>query len=586
MKNLTKMASLLFLGMASQNASAYNWTDCGGVPLFAGDGVQSFGYATIGPSGLTAAEITATSQAFSRLSAFSLGSATLGRGIDNSFALNNGENEIWQDTGVGTAICNWRFFLPPTCSVIEVDIRLGAPTWYALENSNHTPYGNSGRSVQGVQVHEGGHCIGLGHVNNLYGIMGQEWTHVNRNSTTTYYGPGEDTSDALIDLHGERSGGADTYRDVGVTTWRYSHASGAYSAHKMGRLLDSGGTELTKTGQEWFGQDEYLIDAGDGFRMEATYENNGEKNTENPVAISFYLSTNSIISTFDTLLLGPVSFSLGRGAPFEHTQTGLTIPIDTAAGDYFVGVIVDSDSTIPETTSSNNYAHWPITIPPPDLTVSAPSVSDTTPTTTQTIIGFATINNVGGAQSAATTLRYFRSTNSFISTSDTQVDTDSQGIINPGASVGRNEPFIFSATPGTYWYGACVDTVAGETVTNNQCSAAVQVVVSLPPVDTDNDGVVDSLDNCILKPNGPLLPDAGGFSQRDTDSDGYGNVCDPDFNQNLIVDPLDFSMLKSVLGSPAAPDQDLNGNGIVDPLDFSTLKSFLGQPPGPSGLAP
>jgi len=95
--------------------------------------------------------------------------------------------------------------------------------------------------------------------------------------------------------------------------------------------------------------------------------------------------------------------------------------------------------------------------------------------------------------------------------------------------------------------------------------------------DADNDTVLDGLDNCMFKFNDP---------QRDTDNDGYGNVCDADFNNNGIVDPLDFSLLKSVLGSPFAPDQDLNGNGIVDPLDFSVLKSKLGQPPGPSGLVP
>jgi hypothetical protein len=150
-----------------------------------------------------------------------------------------------------------------------------------------------------------------------------------------------------------------------------------------------------------------------------------------------------------------------------------------------VGVIADVNNTIPETRESqNNYAHYPITIPPPDLTVTAPSVSDTTPTTTQTITGFATINNVGGAQSAATTLRYYRSTNSTISGADTQVGTDAQAIINPGDSIVRSEAFIFSASAGTYWYGACVDAVAGETATGNNCSTGVQVTVTdvAPPV--------------------------------------------------------------------------------------------------------
>jgi len=34
-----------------------------------------------------------------------------------------------------------------------------------------------------------------------------------------------------------------------------------------------------------------------------------------------------------------------------------------------------------------------------------------------------------------------------------------------------------------------------------------------------------------------------------------------------------------------SPNHDLNGNGIVDPADFSILKTYLGKAPGPSGLA-
>jgi hypothetical protein len=94
--------------------------------------------------------------------------------------------------------------------------------------------------------------------------------------------------------------------------------------------------------------------------------------------------------------------------------------------------------------------------------------------------------------------------------------------------------------------------------------------------DADQDGIPDLGDNCTLVVNA---------DQRDTDADGYGNICDADFNDNGIVDPGDFSTLKAALGTAAA-DQDLNGNGIVDPSDFSRLKANLGQPPGPSALAP
>jgi len=96
-------------------------------------------------------------------------------------------------------------------------------------------------------------------------------------------------------------------------------------------------------------------------------------------------------------------------------------------------------------------------------------------------------------------------------------------------------------------------------------------------VDTDNDGVFDSLDNCILLANA---------NQRDTNGDGYGNRCDPDFNNNRIVDSQDGALLKAAFGSTAFPDRDLNGNGIVDSQDGAILKSFFGKPPGPSGLRP
>ncbi|MCH9696755.1 MAG: thrombospondin type 3 repeat-containing protein [Gammaproteobacteria bacterium] len=95
--------------------------------------------------------------------------------------------------------------------------------------------------------------------------------------------------------------------------------------------------------------------------------------------------------------------------------------------------------------------------------------------------------------------------------------------------------------------------------------------------DTDDDGVIDKVDNCINIANA---------DQRDTDEDGYGNICDPDFNNNGVVDPFDFSQLKSRFGDTDAELEDLNGNGVVDPFDFSLLKSLFGTAPGPSGLNP
>ena len=105
--------------------------------------------------------------------------------------------------------------------------------------------------------------------------------------------------------------------------------------------------------------------------------------------------------------------------------------------------------------------------------------------------------------------------------------------------------------------------------------------------DSDADGAYDSQDNCIDVANGPLLPDAGGNSQRDTDGDGYGNICDGDLgNSGGIVNFADLAAFKTTFGTTNA-DGDLNGSGgIVNFADLARFKALFGKPPGPSGIKP
>lgn len=95
--------------------------------------------------------------------------------------------------------------------------------------------------------------------------------------------------------------------------------------------------------------------------------------------------------------------------------------------------------------------------------------------------------------------------------------------------------------------------------------------------DTDGDGVPDASDNCTLVANA---------DQRDTNGDGFGNVCDPDLDNNGIVNTFDLNLLRSVFGTSGDLDADLDGNGIVNTFDLNILRSYFGSPPGPSGVAP
>ncbi|MFK8032418.1 MAG: PQQ-dependent sugar dehydrogenase [Gammaproteobacteria bacterium] len=91
--------------------------------------------------------------------------------------------------------------------------------------------------------------------------------------------------------------------------------------------------------------------------------------------------------------------------------------------------------------------------------------------------------------------------------------------------------------------------------------------------DSDGDGVVDALDNCLNQVNA---------SQLDTNGDGFGNACDPDLDNNGIVNFIDFSIFQPLFGQSNA-DADFNGDGVVNFLDLSVLANFFLQPPGPSG---
>ena len=97
----------------------------------------------------------------------------------------------------------------------------------------------------------------------------------------------------------------------------------------------------------------------------------------------------------------------------------------------------------------------------PDLVIQAPQVSQSAlePDTDFTLS--VTVKNVGAASAAATTLRYYRSTDSRISRSDTAVGTDVVSAL--GANRSGNERITLTApsTPGTYYYGACVDSCFG-----------------------------------------------------------------------------------------------------------------------------
>ncbi|NNF15640.1 MAG: S8 family serine peptidase, partial [Gammaproteobacteria bacterium] len=101
-------------------------------------------------------------------------------------------------------------------------------------------------------------------------------------------------------------------------------------------------------------------------------------------------------------------------------------------------------------------------------------------------------------------------------------------------------------------------------------------VVATVFADSDGDGIANVADTCLNIANA---------DQRDTNADGFGNLCDPDLDDNGIVNMPDVvQFLKRFMSSD--PDADLNGDGTVDYGDIELLKTFWLQAPGPSGTVP
>lgn len=114
----------------------------------------------------------------------------------------------------------------------------------------------------------------------------------------------------------------------------------------------------------------------------------------------------------------------------------------------------------------------------PDLVVSSPSASNGSPSAGGSFTFRATVRNQGNANSAATTLRYYRSSNPTINSSDTQVGTDPVGALGASGSSAESIGLRASSSAGTYYYGACVDSVSSESNTGNNCSSAVRITVN------------------------------------------------------------------------------------------------------------
>ena len=192
--------------------------------------------------------------------------------------------------------------------------------------------------------------------------------------------------------------------------------------------------------------------------------------------VRYYRSEDAVITASDV--------EVGSGAVPELTASGSTsLSVVLAAASYYYGACVNAVSDEADTinncsTAVQVTAHDSSALPQPDLLVTSVSVSDDAPAAGAGFTLSATVRNAGGAAAGVTTLRYYRSADATITTSDTAVGTTEVAELAASGSDGQSVELTAPAAPGTYHYGACVDAVADESDPTNNCSASVPVRVA------------------------------------------------------------------------------------------------------------
>ena len=234
------------------------------------------------------------------------------------------------------------------------------------------------------------------------------------------------------------------------------------------------------------------MEPGETFTLTASVLNSGSSaSSETP--LHYYRSTNSTFSTSDAedLVNRVIALDPSDTARVSHPLTAPSNP-----GPYYYRTCVTP--VMGESNANNNCSSGvPVTVEAtqqgsPDLVVEKESVtkSETQPGGRFTLR--ATVRNIGDGRAASAILRYYRSTDSSISTSsDTEVASDTVNSLWPSETDDESGGVSAPVVPGEYYYGACIAPVPGESDTGNNCSSGRKVTVA-QATHTSPDLVVDS----------------------------------------------------------------------------------------------
>ena len=227
----------------------------------------------------------------------------------------------------------------------------------------------------------------------------------------------------------------------------------------------------------WVGFDVFT---GVSFSLSVRIRNAGDATAT--ATVRFYRSDDATVTPSD-LRVGVDTVSALEPSEREDAMVMVAAPAST--GTYYYRACADAVAN--ESDTENNCSGLiSVTVlkrPAPDLVMESPEVNPASPLTGAKVLVAAYVRNVGGGGIRTAWARFYRSTDSTITSSDTELFAERVWWV-PATRRHVSKYRTAPSTPGTYYYGACVDAVDGELKTTNNCSGSVAVtVLQAPPPD-------------------------------------------------------------------------------------------------------
>ncbi len=255
------------------------------------------------------------------------------RGTSGSHQMGNGVNEMYFDgseaSGSTLAVthinshCYWLFGW--NYGLDETDIAFNTNAGWTTGSMNYSNLG-SPYSFEDVALHELGHALGLNHENRWMATMNAIYPN---SGPLGYY---EEENPNADDRVGARNLYPDGTSEVDV----------AGSAFK--ETGTNAGTSTTISSPYYAARGSYV-------NVDCTFSN--LSTASQTFDIGFYLSTDSYITVYDTLLGMNYGAWGSSGTSFTFTRS-LYIPTWVAPGTYYLGFLIDPNNVLADVDRGNN----------------------------------------------------------------------------------------------------------------------------------------------------------------------------------------------------------------------------------------